>query len=111
MRYNFFPFSGLADPYVKGQLGPYKFMTKTQRKTLAPKWHEEFKIPICGWDLPNVLAIEVLDKEHFVDDSLGFVSSPRHTNMVKWLSFHYSQEQRLYIFVLYVYGGGPFCLI
>ncbi|KAG8657829.1 C2 domain-containing protein At1g53590 isoform X2 [Manihot esculenta] len=63
--------NGLADPYVKGQLGPYKFMTKTQRKTLAPKWHEEFKIPICGWDLPNVLAIEVLDKEHFVDDSLG----------------------------------------
>ncbi|XP_021669401.2 C2 domain-containing protein At1g53590 isoform X2 [Hevea brasiliensis] len=62
---------GLADPYVKGQLGPYKFRTKIQRKTLAPKWHEEFNIPICTWDLPNVLAIEVRDKDHFVDDSLG----------------------------------------
>ncbi|KAF2314463.1 hypothetical protein GH714_026734 [Hevea brasiliensis] len=63
--------NGLADPYVKGQLGPYKFRTKIQRKTLAPKWHEEFNIPICTWDLPNVLAIEVRDKDHFVDDSLG----------------------------------------
>ncbi|KAG8637272.1 hypothetical protein MANES_15G100600v8 [Manihot esculenta] len=63
--------NGLADPYVKGQLGPYKFRTKIQRKTLAPKWHEEFKIPICTWDLPNVLAIEVRDKDRFVDDSLG----------------------------------------
>ncbi|KAF2287623.1 hypothetical protein GH714_001913 [Hevea brasiliensis] len=63
--------NGLADPYIKGQLGPYKFRTKTQRKTLAPKWHEEFKIPICRWDLPNVLAIEVFDEDHFVDDSLG----------------------------------------
>ncbi|XP_015581456.1 C2 domain-containing protein At1g53590 isoform X2 [Ricinus communis] len=63
--------NGLADPYVKGQLGSYKFRTKIQRKTLAPKWQEEFKIPICTWDSPNVLVIEVRDKDHFVDDSLG----------------------------------------
>ncbi|KDP36209.1 hypothetical protein JCGZ_09962 [Jatropha curcas] len=63
--------NGLADPYVKGQLGPYKFRTKIQRKTLAPKWHEEFKIPISTWESANVLAIEVRDKDHFVDDSLG----------------------------------------
>ncbi|XP_050218084.1 C2 domain-containing protein At1g53590-like isoform X2 [Mercurialis annua] len=63
--------NGLADPYVKGQLGPYKFRTKIQRKTLAPKWLEEFKIPICSWESPNVLAIDVRDKDHFVDDSLG----------------------------------------
>ncbi|KAB1216165.1 hypothetical protein CJ030_MR4G011982 [Morella rubra] len=63
--------NGLADPYVKGQLGPYRFRTKTQRKTLAPKWHEEFKIPIVTWDSPNMLAIEVCDKDHFVDDTLG----------------------------------------
>lgn len=67
-------FSGLADPYVKGQLGPFRFKTKIQRKTLDPKWHEEFKIPIITWDAPNVLSIEVRDKDHFVDDSLGFVS-------------------------------------
>lgn len=74
-------FSGLADPYVKGQLGPYRFRTKTQRKTLSPKWHEEFKIPICTWDSPNVLIIEVRDKDHFVDDTLGYFSKPCY-NMV-----------------------------
>lgn len=69
-------FSGLADPYVKGQLGPYRFRTKTQRKTLSPKWHEEFNIPISTWDSPNVLVIEVRDKDHFVDDTLGYYSKP-----------------------------------
>ncbi|GLT33950.1 hypothetical protein SLA2020_085020 [Shorea laevis] len=63
--------NGLADPYVKGQLGPYRFRTITQRKTLTPKWLEEFMIPICTWDSPNLLAIEVRDKDHFVDDTLG----------------------------------------
>lgn len=67
--------SGLADPYIKGQLGPYRFRTKTQKKTLSPKWHEEFKIPICTWESANVLTIEVRDKDHFVDDTLGSVSS------------------------------------
>lgn len=66
--------NGLADPYVKGQVGPYRFRTKTQKKTLSPKWHEEFKVPITSWELPNVLAIEVCDKDTFVDDTLGYVS-------------------------------------
>ncbi|XP_044473476.1 C2 domain-containing protein At1g53590-like isoform X2 [Mangifera indica] len=64
-------FNGLADPYVKGQLGQYRFRTKTQKKTLTPKWHDEFKIPICSWESPNVLSIEVRDKDHFKDDTLG----------------------------------------
>ncbi|KAG2676280.1 hypothetical protein I3760_12G045700 [Carya illinoinensis] len=63
--------NGLADPYVKGQLGTYRFRTKTQRKTLAPKWHEEFKIPIFTWESANMLCIEVRDKDYFVDDTLG----------------------------------------
>ncbi|XWS27431.1 hypothetical protein CRYUN_Cryun26dG0114600 [Craigia yunnanensis] len=63
--------NGLADPYVKGQLGPYRFRTKTYKKTLSPKWHEEFMIPVCSWETPNVLIIEVRDKDHFVDDTLG----------------------------------------
>lgn len=73
MGYNF---SGLADPYVKGQLGSYRFKTKTHKKTLFPKWHEEFMIPISSWNSPVVLVIEVCDKDHFVDDTLGFVSEP-----------------------------------
>ncbi|KAJ7981942.1 C2 domain containing protein [Quillaja saponaria] len=63
--------NGLADPYVKAHLGAYRLKTKIKRKTLAPKWHEEFKIPIVSWESPNVLAIEVRDKDHFVDDTLG----------------------------------------
>ncbi|KAG4192415.1 hypothetical protein ERO13_A07G155726v2 [Gossypium hirsutum] len=63
--------NGLADPYVKGQLGSYRFKTKTHKKTLFPKWHEEFMIPISSWKSPNVLVIEVFDKDHFVDDTLG----------------------------------------
>ncbi|XP_059442812.1 C2 domain-containing protein At1g53590-like [Corylus avellana] len=63
--------NGLADPYVKGQLGSYRFRTKTQKKTLAPKWQEEFKIPIITWESPNILAFEVRDKDRFVDDILG----------------------------------------
>ncbi|XP_051151862.1 C2 domain-containing protein At1g53590-like [Andrographis paniculata] len=63
--------NGLADPYVKGKLGPYRFRSKTKKKTLAPKWREEFKIPICTWDTLNMLMIEVHDKDHIFDDKLG----------------------------------------
>lgn len=66
--------AGLADPYVKGQLGPYRFRTKIQKKTLSPKWMEEFKIPISSWEVPNVLVLEVRDKDHIFDDLLGSVS-------------------------------------
>ncbi|XP_018441858.1 C2 domain-containing protein At1g53590 isoform X2 [Raphanus sativus] len=63
--------NGLSDPYVKGQLGAYRFKTKILKKTLSPKWQEEFKIPILTWDSPNILNIEVQDKDRFSDDSLG----------------------------------------
>ncbi|XP_020233597.1 C2 domain-containing protein At1g53590 isoform X1 [Cajanus cajan] len=63
--------NGLADPYVKGQMGVYRFRTKTQRKTLSPKWHEEFKIPIITWEYNNILSLAVRDKDHFYDDILG----------------------------------------
>ncbi|CAH2036588.1 unnamed protein product [Thlaspi arvense] len=63
--------NGLADPYVKGKLGAYRFKTKIMRKTLSPTWQEEFKIPIFSWDSPSILSIEVKDKDRFVDDTLG----------------------------------------
>ncbi|CAL9195891.1 unnamed protein product [Musa hybrid cultivar] len=64
-------FNGLSDPYVKGQLGPYRFQTKIQRKTLSPKWLEEFKIPISSWEGTNVLVLQVRDKDTIFDDILG----------------------------------------
>lgn len=63
--------NGLADPYVKGHVGPYRFRTKIQKKTLSPKWLEEFKIPITSWEAPNVLVLELRDKDHIFDDMLG----------------------------------------
>lgn len=65
--------AGLSDPYVKGHLGPYRFQTKIQRKTLFPKWLEEFKIPISSWEGTNVLVLQVRDKDTIFDDILGFV--------------------------------------
>lgn len=58
---------------MKGRLGGYRFKTKIQKKTLSPKWQEEFKIPILTWESSNMLVIEVRDKDHFYDDNLGFV--------------------------------------
>ncbi|KAK9674258.1 hypothetical protein RND81_12G221600 [Saponaria officinalis] len=63
--------NGLADPYVRGHLGPYRFRTQVQKKTLTPKWLEEFRVPVISWEAQNVLEIEVRDKDHFVDDILG----------------------------------------
>ncbi|XP_068634535.1 C2 domain-containing protein At1g53590-like [Aristolochia californica] len=94
--------NGLADPYVKGKLGPYSFRTKIHKKTLTPKWQEEFKIPICTWESPNVLHLEVRDKDHFVDDTLGdcsiniseFRGGQRHD---KWLPLQNIKMGRLHL--------------
>lgn len=56
--------NGPVDPYVKGELGNYRFQTKIQRKTQSPKWLEEFKAPIASWEASNKLYIEVHDKDH-----------------------------------------------
>jgi Ca2+-dependent lipid-binding protein len=73
MNFLMFYCIGLSDPYVKGRLGPCKFQTQIQRKTLSPKWFEEFKIPITSWEASNELVMEVCDKDHLYDDSLGYV--------------------------------------
>ncbi|XP_022860383.1 C2 domain-containing protein At1g53590-like [Olea europaea var. sylvestris] len=94
--------NGLADPYVKGQLGPYRFRTKIQKKNLSPKWYEEFQIPICTWESPNVLIIEVRDKDHLFDDELGDCSvnindlkdGQRHD---MWLSLENIKMGRLHL--------------
>ncbi|XP_035831350.1 C2 domain-containing protein At1g53590-like [Helianthus annuus] len=94
--------NGLADPYVKGHLGAYRFRTKTQRKRLSPKWQEEFKIPITTWESPNLLIIQVCNKDHFIDDTLGDCSieindlrdGQRHD---MWLPFQNIKTGRLHI--------------
>lgn len=103
--------NGLADPYAKGQLGHYNFRTKTQKRTLTPNWHEEFKVPIWTWDSPNVLAIEVRDKDRFVDDKMGecsinlseFRDGQRHD---MWLSLQKVKVGRLHLAITVTEGNG-----
>lgn len=51
----------------------FRFKTETCRRTLAPKWHEEFRLPILSWDLPNKLALEVADDGRLTKETLGCV--------------------------------------
>ncbi|XP_074319218.1 C2 domain-containing protein At1g53590-like isoform X2 [Silene latifolia] len=103
--------NGLADPYVKGHLGQYRFKTQIQRKTLTPKWQEEFKVPICSWEAQNVLAIEVFDKDHLFDDDLGKCSvnindlrdGKRHD---MWLSLEDVKLGRLHLAVTVISPDG-----
>ncbi|CAN4104321.1 unnamed protein product [Withania somnifera] len=100
--------NGLADPYVKGNLGPYRFRTKIKKKTLTPQWHEEFKIPVCTWEPPNnMLNFDVRDKDHFIDDTLGdcsisicnFRDGQRHD---MWLSLQKIKVGRLHVAITVV---------
>ncbi|XP_055824917.1 C2 domain-containing protein At1g53590 isoform X2 [Solanum dulcamara] len=100
--------NGLADPYVKGNIGLYRFRTKTKKKTLNPQWHEEFKIPVCTWESPNnMLNVEVRDKDHFIDDTLGkcsinicdFRDGQRHD---MWLSLQNIKMGRLHLAITVV---------
>lgn len=101
--------NGLADPYVKGQCGPYRFQTKIHRKTLTPRWFEEFKIPICSWEGSNSLEIQVLDKDHIFDDTLGDCSininelrgGQRHD---KWLTLRNIKMGRLHLAITVLEG-------
>ncbi|XP_015688171.1 C2 domain-containing protein At1g53590-like isoform X2 [Oryza brachyantha] len=94
--------NGLADPYVKGRLGPFKFQTEIQRKTLSPKWFEEFKIPITSWESLNELVMEVRDKDPMFDDSLGTCSIDIHElrggqRHDKWISLRNVKKGRIHL--------------
>ncbi|MCO5571478.1 hypothetical protein L7F22_025218 [Adiantum nelumboides] len=64
--------NGLADPYVRGSFNSHRFKTKVQKKTLKPRWFEEFEVPIASWELPTSLVLRVRDKDQFRDDNLGY---------------------------------------
>ncbi|KAL5221410.1 hypothetical protein ABZP36_026123 [Zizania latifolia] len=94
--------NGLSDPYVKGHIGPFKFQTQIQRKTLSPKWFEEFKIPITSWESLNELALEVRDKDHMFDDSLGTCTIDVHElrggqRHDKWISLKNVKKGRIHL--------------
>lgn len=96
--------NGLADPYVKGRLGPFKFQTQIKKKTLSPKWFEEFKIPITSWEASNELVIEVRDKDPMFDDSLGGCTVDIHElrggqRHDKWILLNNVKKGRIHLAV------------
>ncbi|XP_077237557.1 C2 and GRAM domain-containing protein At1g03370-like [Tasmannia lanceolata] len=68
-------FNGSSDPYVKIQLGKYRFRTKVVKKCLNPLWDEEFCFRVE--DLKEELTISVFDEDkYFNDDFVGQMKVP-----------------------------------
>ncbi|XP_028754994.1 C2 and GRAM domain-containing protein At1g03370 isoform X2 [Neltuma alba] len=67
--------NGLSDPYVRIQLGRQKFKTKVVKKSLNPKWDEEFSFRVD--DLNEELQFSVMDEDrYFNDDFVGQLKVP-----------------------------------
>ncbi|KAI9123988.1 hypothetical protein K1719_005288 [Acacia pycnantha] len=67
--------NGLSDPYVKIQLGRQRFKTKVVKKSLNPKWDEEFSFRVD--DLNEGLHFCVMDEDkYFHDDFVGQLKVP-----------------------------------
>ncbi|RDX72852.1 C2 and GRAM domain-containing protein, partial [Mucuna pruriens] len=67
--------NGLSDPYVRLQLGKHRFRTKVIKKSLNPKWNEEFSFKVD--DLNEELVISVMDEDKFFnDDFVGQLKVP-----------------------------------
>ena len=57
---------------MKGALGGSRFESSIRRKTTAPQWLEEFRAPICSWELLNLLVLRVRDRSGFKAEELGY---------------------------------------
>ncbi|KAK7332468.1 hypothetical protein VNO80_29220 [Phaseolus coccineus] len=67
--------NGLSDPYVRLQLGKQRFRTKVIKKSLNPKWNEEFSFRVD--DLNEELVLSVMDEDKFFnDDFVGQLKLP-----------------------------------
>ncbi len=53
--------TGLSDPYCKFKLGSQKYKSKTESKTLDPKWMQRFDMRM--YDDCSILHIEVWDRD------------------------------------------------
>jgi hypothetical protein len=56
---------------VKLQYFKYARQTKIKKKTLKPKWNEEFLLYVPTWTSPQVALIKVLDHDDFSRVSAG----------------------------------------
>ncbi|CAI8590491.1 unnamed protein product [Vicia faba] len=70
--------NGFSDPYVRLQLGRQRFRTKVVKKSLNPKWDEEFSFKVD--DLKEELVVSVMDEDKYlIDDFLGQLKVPMST--------------------------------
>lgn len=56
---------------MKLQYFKYARQTKIKKKTLKPKWNEEFLLYVPTWTSPQVALIKVLDHDDFSRVSAG----------------------------------------
>lgn len=67
--------NGLSDPYVRLQLGKQRYKTKVIKKSLNPRWDEEFSFRVD--DLNEELVVSVMDEDKFFnDDFVGQLKVP-----------------------------------
>lgn len=57
--------AGKSDPYAKLHYFKYQRQTKVKKKTLNPRWNEEFQLYVPTWSSPQVALIKVLDHDDF----------------------------------------------
>ncbi|KAF8409771.1 hypothetical protein HHK36_005850 [Tetracentron sinense] len=60
--------NGSSDPYVRLQLGKYRYKTKVVKKNLNPSWGEDFNFRVE--DLNEELIVCVMDEDKYFNDDL-----------------------------------------
>jgi len=82
---------GKSDPYLKLKLEAQEFKTKVKKKTICPKWEQEFEFFVT--EKQCVLEISMFDWDRFTSDSfMGKVAInigelKDGTNETKWFPF------------------------
>ena len=69
--------SGTSDPFAKLSCFDQHFQTEVVKKTLTPKWNEEFEFSVVDFSPTANLYVEVFDQDRIVhDDPMGRVIIP-----------------------------------
>ena len=84
-----------SDPFCKLSIGEISFTSKVQKKTLCPKWEEEFEWKEGLSSPPSNLNVFCFDKDRFGKDALGH-ASVQLSNLRKNSEFHFQPLAHVY---------------